>query len=47
LAFRPTINEFNGMRKVEIQLIDWRVAKQSVPAPKDRSPSNISQPDPL
>ncbi len=26
IAFRPVINEFNGMRRVEIQVVDWRVA---------------------
>ncbi|MDZ4850081.1 MAG: single-stranded-DNA-specific exonuclease RecJ [Pirellulaceae bacterium] len=26
IAFRPVINEFNGMRRVEIQLVDWRVS---------------------
>ncbi|MEO8272361.1 MAG: DHHA1 domain-containing protein, partial [Aureliella sp.] len=25
LAFRPVINEFRGFRKVELQLVDWRV----------------------
>ncbi len=25
LAFRPVINEFRGYRKVELQLVDWRV----------------------
>jgi len=29
LAFRPNINEFNGMRKVELQLIDWRASSTS------------------
>jgi len=24
LAFRPNINEFQGMRRVELQLVDWR-----------------------
>ncbi len=27
IAFRPNINEFRGMRRVELQLLDWRVAK--------------------
>jgi single-stranded-DNA-specific exonuclease len=35
LAFRAQINEFNGMRRVELQLIDWRVARGVVPPPKD------------
>lgn len=26
IAYRPVINEFRGMRKVEIHLVDWRVA---------------------
>ncbi|MCU0707636.1 MAG: single-stranded-DNA-specific exonuclease RecJ [Pirellula sp.] len=33
LAFRPTINEFQGFKKVELQLLDWRAAKQSPNAP--------------
>jgi single-stranded-DNA-specific exonuclease len=24
VAYRPVINEFNGYRRVEIQLVDWR-----------------------
>jgi single-stranded-DNA-specific exonuclease len=31
IAFRPVINEFNGMRRVEIHVVDWRV---STNAPK-------------
>ncbi len=27
IAYRPVINEFRGFRKVEVQLVDWRVAK--------------------
>ncbi len=27
IAYRPVINEFRGMRKVEIHLVDWRVSK--------------------
>jgi single-stranded-DNA-specific exonuclease len=27
LAFRPVINEFNGFRRVEMQIADWRVAE--------------------
>jgi single-stranded-DNA-specific exonuclease len=27
IAFRPNINEYNGMKRVELQLMDWRVAK--------------------
>ena len=26
VAYRPVINEFNGFRRVEIQLVDWRPA---------------------
>ena len=32
IAFRPVINEFNGMRRVEIQVVDWRVSV-AVPTP--------------
>ncbi len=28
IAYRPVINEFRGFKKVEIQIIDWRPAKQ-------------------
>jgi len=27
IAYRPVINEFNGYRKVELHLVDWRVAQ--------------------
>ncbi len=30
LAFHPVINEFNGYRKVEMQLLDWRLSTASV-----------------
>ena len=33
IAFRPNINEFNGMKRVELQLLDWRVAKIPVNPP--------------
>jgi single-stranded-DNA-specific exonuclease len=33
VAFRPSINEYNGFQKVELQLMDWRVAKLSANAP--------------
>lgn len=36
IAFRPNINEFNGMKRVELQLLDWRVAK--IPAKQPHSP---------
>jgi single-stranded-DNA-specific exonuclease len=26
IAYKPTINEFRGRRRVELQLVDWRVA---------------------
>ncbi len=32
IAFRPVINEFNGMRRVEIQVVDWRIST-SPPSP--------------
>ncbi|MCG8650307.1 MAG: single-stranded-DNA-specific exonuclease RecJ [Pirellulales bacterium] len=28
IAYRPVINEFRGMRKVEIHLVDWRPSKK-------------------
>jgi single-stranded-DNA-specific exonuclease len=46
IAFRPQLNEFNGMKRVELQLLDWRVAKlppeQPHAVPTRTSP--ISQP---
>lgn len=33
LAFRPVINEFQGFKKVELQLVDWRVAKHEPAGP--------------
>jgi len=38
VAFRPNINEFNGMRRVELQLLDWRVAK--IPAAPPHAPKS-------
>ncbi len=38
IAFRPNINEFNGMRRVELQLLDWRVAK--IPAHPPHAPQS-------
>ncbi|QDU27316.1 Single-stranded-DNA-specific exonuclease RecJ [Anatilimnocola aggregata] len=32
VAYKPVINEFRGMAKVEIQLVDWRVSELSKPA---------------
>ena len=29
IAFRPVINEFRGMRSVEIHLVDWRVSAKA------------------
>ncbi|MEM7475327.1 MAG: single-stranded-DNA-specific exonuclease RecJ [Planctomycetota bacterium] len=40
VAFRPVINEFRGFRKVEMQLMDWRVH-----ANKEQKPS-IDVPEP-
>ncbi len=31
IAYRPVINEFNGFRRVEVQLVDWRPARSAVP----------------
>lgn len=46
IAFRPQLNEFNGMKRVELQLLDWRVAKLSPEQPHSASTrtSPISQP---
>jgi single-stranded-DNA-specific exonuclease len=32
IAFRPTINEYNGRRSVELHVCDWRVAEPSMVA---------------
>lgn len=32
VAFKPVINEFRGMAKVEIQLVDWRVSESQATA---------------
>lgn len=46
LAFRPVINEFQGFKKVELQLVDWRAAKQSPPGPASisKAPPNAATP---
>ncbi len=31
VAFRPVINEFRGMRAVEMQIVDWRPARHPAP----------------
>lgn len=31
IVYRPVINEFRGFRKVEVHLVDWRVAKKMAP----------------
>ena len=36
VAFKPVINEFRGMAKVEIQLVDWRVSESQ---PKALAPA--------
>jgi hypothetical protein len=28
LAFRPVISEFNGVRRVELQVVDWRTPQE-------------------
>ena len=45
VAFRPNINEFNGMKRVELQLLDWRVAKIPVNAPHAPQSSDIEKPN--
>jgi single-stranded-DNA-specific exonuclease len=34
LAFRPVINEFNGFRRVELQIADWRAAELAPSSPE-------------
>jgi single-stranded-DNA-specific exonuclease len=41
IAFRPNINEFNGMKRVELQLLDWRVAKIPVNPPHSHQNSEL------
>ncbi len=45
LAFRPVINEFQGFKKVELHLVDWRVAKSSPAAPKQSSVADAQSVD--
>jgi single-stranded-DNA-specific exonuclease len=42
IAFRPSINEFNGMQRVELQLLDWRNAKLSPNPPHTSKTSSSS-----
>jgi single-stranded-DNA-specific exonuclease len=35
LAFRAILNDFNGMRRVELHLVDWRPAKGTVKPPHE------------
>lgn len=46
IAFRPQLNEFNGMKRVELQLIDWRAAKLSPESPHitTNRTASLSQP---
>ena len=43
VAFRPSINEFNGMKRVELQLLDWRVAKIPVSPPHKPQSSEVEK----
>ena len=43
VAFRPNINEFNGMRRVELQLLDWRVAKIPISPPHAPKSSEVEK----
>ena len=43
VAFRPNINEFNGMKRVELQLLDWRVAKIPVSPPHAPKSSEVEK----
>ncbi|MEZ6135257.1 MAG: single-stranded-DNA-specific exonuclease RecJ [Pirellulaceae bacterium] len=40
LAFRPVINEFNGFRKVEMQLVDWRAC--AAPSAATQTAADVS-----
>jgi len=45
IAFRPNINEYNGMKSVQLQLLDWRVSRiaaQSPHSPRTSKAENIS-----
>jgi len=40
IAFRPNINEYNGMKSVQLQLLDWRVSKIAAQSPhSSRTPT--------
>ncbi|HMO15106.1 MAG TPA: single-stranded-DNA-specific exonuclease RecJ [Pirellulaceae bacterium] len=44
IVFRPVVNEFNGFRKVEIQLIDWRPSQDNQTiVPKQHTDPEIAQ----
>ena len=45
IAFRPSINEFNGLKRVELQLLDWRVAK--IPVNPPHTPKATATPSSL
>ena len=32
VAFQPVINEYNGIRRVQLQVVDWRPATAPAPA---------------
>jgi single-stranded-DNA-specific exonuclease len=45
IAFRPNINEYNGMKSVQLQLLDWRVSRiaaQSPHSPRTSKAENVS-----
>jgi single-stranded-DNA-specific exonuclease len=45
IAFRPNINEYNGMKSVQLQLLDWRVSRiaaQSPHSPRTSKAENAS-----
>ncbi len=43
IAFRPVINEFNGMRRVEIQVVDWRIAETPGTPHWDSQPKRVGR----
>jgi single-stranded-DNA-specific exonuclease len=45
IAFRPNINEYNGMKSVQLQLLDWRVSRiaaQSPHSPRTSKAESVS-----
>ena len=41
IAYRPVINDFGGMQRVELQVLDWRPSHSVIPEPHSLSPSRL------